>query len=137
MNMRPFLRSKKATKGLDLTPLIDVIFQLLLFFMLTSSYIKPSIPLKLPQASNKDKLKEQDIILAVNQDERVYLNNREVNMDSLEAELKAELSNDKDRRVIFQGDENILYKKFVTVMDKAKAAGVKDINIAHEIKKSE
>jgi biopolymer transport protein ExbD len=135
--MRPFLRSKKNTIGRDLTPLIDVIFQLLLFFMLTSSYIKPSIPLKLPQASNKDKLKEQDIILTVNKDETVYLNNRQVSLDSLEAELKGALSKDKDRRVIFQGDENILYKKFVAVMDKAKAAGVKNINIAHEVKKTE
>jgi biopolymer transport protein ExbD len=135
--MRPFLRSKKNTIGRDLTPLIDVIFQLLLFFMLTSSYIKPSIPLKLPQASNKDKLKEQDIILTVNKDETVYLNNRQVSLDSLEVELKGALSKDKDRRVIFQGDENILYKKFVAVMDKAKAAGVKNINIAHEVKKTE
>ena len=53
--MKPFIRSKKISMTMDIAPLIDIIFMLLLFFMLTTSFSRPSIPLKMPDAANKQK----------------------------------------------------------------------------------
>ena len=132
--MKPFLRKKKISMTLDIAPLIDIIFMLLLFFMLTSNFVKPSIPLKLPEASNKKKVEDQDIMISVNDKGEIYFNKELILIDSLETKLRQAIKKDENQRVIFQGDEKILYEKFVIILDKIKASGVKDINIAHDAK---
>ncbi|MCD4782066.1 MAG: biopolymer transporter ExbD [Candidatus Omnitrophica bacterium] len=117
---------------LDIAPLIDIVFMLLLFFILTSNFIKPSIPLKLPEASNKKKIEDQDIMISINDKGKIYFNRELVSIDFLEIKLRKAIEKDEDQRVIFQGDERILYKDFVTILDKIKSSGVKDINIAHD-----
>lgn len=134
--MKPFIRHKKASMALDMAPLIDVVFMLLLFFMLSSSFIKPSILLRMPEASNKKKIEKQDIVISLDKEENLYLNREKITFDSLESLLTKKITNSKDKRVIFQGDENILYKKFIFVLDAAKRAGAEDINIAHEAKET-
>ena len=135
--MKPFIRHKKTSMALDIAPLIDIMFMLLLFFLLTTSFIRPSIALKMPQASNEERIEKQDIIISIDKDDVIYLNRQKVKLDELEQLLKQRLSHSKDKRIIFQGDETILYKKFVNVLDIIKRAGAKDINIAHEIKEVE
>ncbi len=134
--MKPFIRHKKTSMALDIAPLIDVIFMLLLFFMLTTSFIRPSIALKMPEASNKEKIEEQDIIISVDKDDNIYLNRQKVDLNELEKLLKQKLTHSKEKRIIFQGDESILYKKFVNVLDIVKRSGARDINIAHEVKET-
>lgn len=133
--MKPFIRHKKISMALDLAPLIDVMFMLLLFFMLTTSFLKPSISLKMPEASNEEKIEKQDIIISIDNENKIYLNRHEVDLGELEGLLKQRFTQSKEKRVIFQGDENILYKKFVNVLDIIKRSGAEDINIAHEFKK--
>ena len=132
--MKPFLRKKKISMILDIAPLIDIVFMLLLFFMLTSNFIKPCIPLKLPEASNKKKVEDLDTMISINDKGEIYFNKELISMDSLEIRLRQAIEKDADQRVIFQGDEKILYKDFVAILDKVKVSGVKDINIAHDVK---
>ena len=66
--MKPFIRRNKTSMLLDIAPLIDVMFMLLLFFILTSSFSRPSIPLKMPEASNKEKVEKEDLIISVDKD---------------------------------------------------------------------
>ena len=134
--MKPFIRHKKTSMSLDIAPLIDIMFMLLLFFLLTSSFIRPSISLKMPEASNQEKTEKQDIILSVDKDNNIYLNRQKVDLNKLEQLLKQKLAHSREKRIIFQGDETILYKKFVNVLDIVKRSGAKDINIAHETKKT-
>ena len=135
--MKPFIRHKKTSMALDIAPLIDIMFMLLLFFILTSSFVRPSISLKMPEASNQEKIEKQDIILSVDKDNNIYLNRQKVDLNKLEQLLKQKLAHSKEKRIIFQGDETILYKKFVNVLDIVKRSGAKDINIAHETKETE
>lgn len=135
--MKPFIRRKKISMALDLAPLIDVMFMLLLFFMLTTSFLKPSIFLKMPEASNEEKIEKQDIIISIDNKNKICLNRQEVDLGELEGLLKQRFTQSKEKRVIFQGDENILYKRFVNVLDIVKRSGAEDINIAHEFKKME
>lgn len=135
--MKPFIRHKKTSMALDIASLIDVMFMLLLFFMLTTSFLKPSIHLKMPEASNEERIEEQDIIISIDKDNNIYLNRQKVDLNGLEGLLKQKFAHSKEKRIIFQGDETILYKKFVTVLDIVKRSGAKDINIAHEIKETE
>ena len=132
--MKPFLRKKKILMNLDIAPLIDIVFMLLLFFMLTSNFINPSIPLKLPEASNEEKIEDQDIMISIDDKNDIYFNKELISINFLEIRLKKAIKKDKNQRVIFQGDEKILYKNFISILDKIKASGVKDINIAHVVK---
>ena len=132
--MKPFLRKKRTKVGLDMEPLIDVVFMLLLFFMLTSSFVRPSISLKMPTATNQDKPEREDIIVSVDIDGSIYVNREKISIEALESVIKKEIGDAEDTRVIFQGDESIMYKKFVEVLDSIKRAGAQDINIAHERK---
>jgi len=130
--MREFRRKTVQAGKLDMTPLLDVMFMLLLFFLLTSSFLNPSIKLQLPHASNKDKLKKQDIIISIDMENNVYLNREKVNLSDLESKLKSRLISKEKQRIIFRGDERIPYKKFVKVMDIIKKSGAKEINLSHE-----
>jgi biopolymer transport protein ExbD len=125
-------RSNNKSIELKITPLIDVIFQLLLFFILTYSFGKLSIPLNLPSASNKEKLKKTDILVSVDKKGLVYIDRKPVPLESLSGELSNRIVKESSkRRIIFFGDEDIPYKYFVRVIDVVKNSGVGVINIAH------
>jgi len=135
--MKPFIRRNKTSMLLDIAPLIDVMFMLLLFFILTSSFSRPSIPLKMPEASNKEKVEKEDLIISVDKDDNIFLNRQKVDMEELGSLVEQKLADSEKKRTIFQGDESILYKRFVSIMDVLKSSGAKEINIAHEPEKSD
>lgn len=135
--MKLSIRRKRSGAEPNLTPLIDVIFMLLLFFILTAAFVKPSIPVKLPQASDQDKLKKTDIVVSVDEKKNVYINKDSIPIEELSTRLseaveKIQLKAGEKKRIIFYGDESIPYKVFVKVMDIIKNSGVGEINIAHE-----
>lgn len=133
--MKPVRRNKKKTLDLNLTPLIDVIFMLLLFFILTSNFVKPSILLSLPEASNKEKLKKTDIVVSVDKNSNIFINREQVPLEQLAEVLTVKIEampEVKDKRIIFYGDEAMPYKGFVKVIDIIKSTGVNEVNIAHD-----
>lgn len=130
--MKQFKRKNKKSFVPDIAPLIDVMFMLLLFFLLTSSFVNPSIALKMPQASNKQKVNKEQLIVSVTKESTIYLNNKQCLHEELESLLKEEIKGTRSRKVVFRGDQDISYKTFISVMDIIKRAGVKEINIAHE-----
>ncbi len=130
--MKSFRRAKKTSISMDVAPLLDIMFMLLLFFLLTSSFLKPALLLKLPVAGSREKVKNPDIIVSVDREGRVFLNRNEVEIDRLPALLKQKLSESEKKKIVFQGDENILYKKFVKIMGVIKSSGAKEISLAHE-----
>ncbi len=135
--MKLSLKKRRISSEPNLTPLIDVIFMLLLFFILTSAFMKPSMPVRLPHASDQDKLKKTDIVISVDKNKYVYLNKENVPVEELAQRLSdtiatIETKEGEKKRIIFYGDENIPYKVFVRIIDIIKNSGVGEINIAHE-----
>lgn len=130
--MKQFRRRKTSSMKLDIAPLLDVMFMLLLFFMLTSSFLKPSIKLKLPKASNAIKEKNQNVVVAINQNGIIYVNQKLIKIEQLSSYLKIELKSNDESKVIFQADENIKYKQIVKYLDLIKNSGAKEINLVHE-----
>lgn len=131
-----FIRPKKSTLSLDMAPLIDCVFQLLIFFMLTSSFATPALKLNLPQAIQHDKKEMDRVIVSIDKTGSLFINTQKIAMDSLKTELATHLSKSEKKAILFQGDENIPYHQFVEVMDTARQVGAKQINIAHNSKKT-
>ncbi len=129
-----FIRPKRVSARLDMAPLIDVVFLLLIFFMLTSSFLQPSIPLALPQAAAADEPPPAPVFVSVDESGLVYVNQEPVAREEFIAKLGAVLAGRDDRTVNFRGDRTMPYEVFVALMAEARQAGAVQFNIVHEAK---
>lgn len=129
-----FIRPKRVSARLDMAPLIDVVFLLLIFFMLTSSFLQPSIPLALPQAAAADEPPPAPVFVSVDESGVVYVNQEPVARAEFIAKLGAVLAGRDDRTVNFRGDRTMPYEVFVALMAEARQAGAVQFNIVHEAK---
>ena len=103
---------------IDLTPLIDCMFMLIIFFVLTMSFSKPVLEVVLPEARHAEEAgKRDEILLSVKEDGSYWLENRAVTLEALEAELDRH----PERLLNIYMDERAPFSKFVAVMDVAKA----------------
>ena len=127
-----FVRPKRATARLDMAPLIDVVFLLLIFFMLTSSFLQPSIPLALPKAAATAEPPPAPIFVSVDQTGALYVNQDQVARPDFGAKLAALLEGRPDKTVNFRGDRAMPYEVFVALMAEARQAGAAQFNIVHE-----
>lgn len=126
------IRAKKPTLSIDLAPLIDVVFQLLVFFMLTSTFVNPSMSMTLPKAVTSDEANPERIIISVNQEGEIFLNTESTSLEKLKTDLNVLFQEQSERSVHIKGDKEMPYKYFVQIMDHAKQAGAQQINIVHQ-----
>lgn len=126
------IRTRKSRLSMDLAPLIDVVFQLLVFFMLTSSFANPAMKLVLPQASAAGQMEQENIVITIDRDGQVFLNDRKMVLESLRLELQKLLAAREDQSVHVKGDQQMPYKFFIQVMDLAKQAGATQVNIVYQ-----
>jgi biopolymer transport protein ExbD len=118
---------------LDLTPMADMVLLLLIFFMLSSSFlVEPGINLKLPKTKTAEIQTENKIIISIKESGEIFLNNREIKIDELEYELRTLLPLQKDKVVIIRADKESRHGLVVKVLDKAKIAGAEKLAIATE-----
>jgi biopolymer transport protein ExbD len=124
-------RQRRAPVGIDMSPLIDCVFQLLIFFMLSSSFLTPMVQLKLPQAGTHDVAESQEIQVTVDEAGTMFVNTQIVAPEHLRDELAPLLARSRHKVITFRGDEKMQYENFVRVLDAARAAGAVNVNIAH------
>ena len=114
---------------LDIAPLIDVVFLLLIFFMLTSSYIfQPGIKINLPKAVTSEVIQEKNIIIAVSAEDLVYLNDVPVTLKQLRKYLQGVV--DENRPLLIKSDRAASLGKVVEIWDLCRDVGLTQINIA-------
>lgn len=126
-----FIRPKRVSLALDMAPLIDIVFQLLIFFMLSSSFFNPALKLNLPEAVQQDRREPERVIVSIDRMGTVSVNAARVPMAELQAYLKVKLFQDPRKSIHLRGDQNMPYRLFVEVMDLARQAGARQIGRAH------
>ena len=119
---------------IEIIPMIDVIFFLLVFFMVTSLAMTRinSVKVVLPKTSGKPQNIQQNIILTVRKDGSLLVNKASVTLDSLGPQLVALMQNNPQAVVIVNADEGAGYGTVVEAMDKAKEVGVRKFALAVE-----
>ena len=127
-----FIRPKKISLGLDMAPLIDVVFQLLIFFMLTSSFSNPALKLNLPKAVLQDQKEPERIVISIERTGTIFVNTSKIPIAELKPHLESKFRSNSKKSVHLRGDEEMPYRLFVQVMDMARQAGARQINIVHE-----
>lgn len=132
MNFRQKKNNGKKGVGatLDLTPVVDVVFNLLIFFALSLNFAAASrgIDVKLPSAGSATTIKADQVTVNLTKDGSTYLDDKKIELNSLGAELKEKA--DKKSLVIIRADSDVEHGRVVRVMDIIKSQELNRIAIA-------
>ncbi|MBU1152649.1 biopolymer transporter ExbD [bacterium] len=116
---------------LDMAPLIDVVFLLLIFFLLTSSFVlQPGIKVKLPKAKTTEISKEEEVYITIDKDNFLYLNEKLIPEEELNKRLLRLASEDPNKLVIVKADQDVRHGRVVGVLDQIKRSGLSKLAIA-------
>jgi biopolymer transport protein ExbD len=100
--------------------------------MLTSNFMPPSIPLKLPQASSKESVDSAKVIVSLNGEGRISISETVVADGEFDNLLKIELQKNATSVVHFRGDKSVDYGIFLQLMSRARAAGAQQFQLVHD-----
>lgn len=114
--------------------MIDVIFFLLVFFMVSSLAMTKinSMPVALPKTSSSPEAIKQDVILTVRRDGSIFLNKSPVTLDQIGSRLSYEMHDHPQDPVVVNADEGVNYGLVIKVMDEARQIGVRKFALATE-----
>lgn len=132
-----FKQIQKIKIRLDTTALVDVVFQLLIFIILSSTFVmQPGIKVNLPQAVTSEAQPERDIVVSIMVDGKIFLMDKEVTLTEFPEQLKKVMENIKKEILIIKADKNVRHGLVVEIMDLAKTVGITKLAIATQPKES-
>ena len=131
-----FRRPSDEDIRLGIAPLIDIVFLLLIFFMVTSHFdVASGVRIRLPQSSRRILNQVEDkVTLVLDRSGKVYLKGLEINQETLRENLQEIVARQGVVRLVLQADKDVRHGRVVEIMDLAKAAGVHSIIIAAQWK---
>ena len=126
---------EKIIVALNMTPLIDCVLQLLIFFMLSSSFVLQSgIHVDLPKARAPRLQEEQNIVITITRTNDIFLNDEKMTIEQLPISLLEKIARSKDKAVLIKPDRRVETGKLIEVMGIAKSVNVESIGIMTEPK---
>ena len=129
--VRQSLRRNNRTESVNMAPLIDLVFLLLIFFMVTTSFVKETgIDVERPAASTAVLKEKGNILIGVSKDGQIYLDRKQIDVRSVRAHIERCLAENPEGTVIIVGDKNSHTGVVVQVMDQCRLAGAKNVSIA-------
>jgi biopolymer transport protein ExbD len=121
-----------SSSGPDLTPMIDMVFILLVFFLLTSVTVLPIIDLELPPSDSEETAEEIELIITIDESGSVTVNREPVAMNKLSAHLKELSKTVTIKEIIVRADKKLPFGTVVEVMDIARGAGFDSLSFMIE-----
>ncbi len=134
-----FKPSHKKKSSINIIPLIDVIFFLLVFFMLFTSFrANPhGLEMQLPQAVTATEQDENNFIVYISQDEEHYLNDEQISIEQMRNTLQQEVNENPQLVVIINPDRRVRYEAIILVMDNLRQIGINNIFLGAERENTE
>jgi len=122
----------EAEEGeIDITPMLDVVFIMLIFFIVTASFVKESgIEVSRPDAATTAAKPKANILIAINESGEIWINKRNVEVTQVRANIERLHAENPQGTVVIQADEEAKTKILVAVMDAARQAGIYDVSLA-------
>lgn len=127
-----FRRRLSPEAKVDLVPMIDVVFQLVVFFMVTSTFMMtPGINLVLPSSTTAEPVLMGEMVVTVVSADEVYLNREQYNLESFDEALGAisEETRKEIQSVVIEGDEFVTYELMVTTLDLLRKSGFTGVSL--------
>lgn len=117
--------------GVDLTPMLDVVFIMLIFFIVTTSFVKESgVEFNRPSAATAEKKDKASIFVGINANNEVMIEKRVIDVRSVRANIERLHAESPEGSIVVQADEAAKTGVLVKVVDQIRAAGVKDVSVA-------
>lgn len=116
---------------IDMTPMLDVVFIMLIFFIVTASFVKEAgIDVNRPDAATAVQKDRANILIAISDKGEIWINKRQVDARAVQANIERLYAENPQGSVVIQADKLATTERLIQVMDAARAAGVFDVSIA-------
>lgn len=117
----------------DMSPLIDMVFILLIFFMVSTTFVKDmKVDLNRPGASSGKPASTKSLRVYIDRFQNIYFNNQKIQSWTLQGKIRDHLRNNKESSLLVITDEKVQVDRVIEVVDQARLAGVIDVGIATE-----
>ena len=125
---------KEEESEVNLTPMLDVVFIMLIFFIVTASFVKEAgIDITRPPAATAERKERGNILVAITNNDQIWIDRRQVDPRALRANIERLHAENPQGSVIIQADEESKNGLLVQVMDAARLAGVTSVSLAAEV----
>jgi biopolymer transport protein ExbD len=123
--------AKEEESSIDLTPMLDVVFIMLIFFIVTASFIKEAgIEVARPLASTLEKIPDANILIAISANDEIWIDKKVIDPRSVKASIERLHAENPKGSIVIQADEDSTNEALTIVMEAAKLAGVKNVSIS-------
>lgn len=131
MRHRRLRMSNEENVGVDMTSMLDVVFIMLIFFIVTTSFIKEAgIEVNRPGASTAERQERASIMVAVSAEGEVWIDRRQVDVRAVRANIQRLRAENPEGSVVIQADTETRTGLLIEVMDQVRLAGVMDVSVA-------
>ena len=117
--------------NIDMTPMLDVVFIMLIFFIVTASFVKEAgIDVNRPEAATAVKKDRANILIAISDKGEIWINKRRIDVRAVQANIERLHAENPQGTVVIQADKKATTETLIKIMDASRAAGVYDVSIA-------
>jgi biopolymer transport protein ExbD len=133
MRKKNSLGHEEESEEINLTPMLDVVFIMLIFFIVTATFIKEAgIQVDRPDTTTADMQDDASILIAISASDEVWIDRKEREPQAIRGIIERLHAENPKGSIVIQADEESTNEKLVMVLEAAKAAGVKNVSIAAE-----
>lgn len=122
---------EEESEEINMTPMLDVVFIMLIFFIVTASFVKEAgIDVNRPEAATAVKKQRANILVAISDTGEIWINKRQVDIRAVQANIERLKAENPQGSVVIQADKKATTDTLIKVMDASRAAGAFDVSIA-------
>ena len=136
--MKDFWELEDKNIQINILPMIDIIFVILSFFIVSSLYLVKLeiIPVNLPNAESSNQEKDPVIVVTLNMENKVFINGEMIDLTLFESELRSRITNSNNKKVVLRADERINYGKVISILDVMRKIENLRIGLSTELNKN-
>ena len=128
---KKFDKEDGELENIDISPLIDVVFILLIFFIVSTVFIEETgVEVNKPEAASTQSLEKESILIAITNDRKVIYAKKNIGVKGVRAIISNAMAKDTKMPVILQADRSVPTELLISVIDEAKMGGAKKVNVA-------
>ncbi|ALO44684.1 ExbD/TolR family protein [Pseudoalteromonas sp. SS15] len=122
---------EEEAEEINMTPMLDVVFIMLIFFIVTASFVKEAgIDVNRPEAATAVKKQRANILVAISDKGEIWINKRQIDIRAVQANIERLKAENPQGSVVIQADKKATTELLIKVMDASRAAGAFDVSIA-------
>jgi biopolymer transport protein TolR len=125
----PMRSPGSSLSEINMVPFIDVMLVLLVIFMITAPVLQSGIQVDLPKTHTVKQIKQARVVITIDRAQRVYLDDKPINIHELGAKVKADLTDPAHQPVFIRCDESVPFGSFATVADQLEQSGIQNISV--------